>query len=113
MGKQPCSHLDLWKPSISSRIRSKQEKQKSCHDHGAKPRNFKEGGAVFICNFRQGQRWIAGHIKQAEGLCSYHMQLPDGHIMHCHTDHIRESDQCLVNLALSILTILIDIFIDL
>ena len=58
MGRRPCSHLDLLKPDISSRIRSKQEKQKSCHDHGTKPRNFMEGDSVFIRNFGQGQRWV-------------------------------------------------------
>ena len=90
MGRRPRSHLDLLKPDISSRIRSKQEKQKSCHDRGTKPRNFKEGDAVFIRNFGQGHRWVAGHIKKAEGLCSYKIQLPDGRIMRRHTDHIRE-----------------------
>ena len=43
--------------------------------------------------------------KEAEGLCSDQIQLPDGRIMRRRTDHIR--DQCLVNLALNIQTILI------
>ena len=34
--------------------------------------------------------WLPGVVVQNQGLCSLHIKLTDGHVVHCHLDHIKQ-----------------------
>ena len=38
---------------------------------------------------RNGPTWLQGVVMQNQGYCSLHVKLTDGHVVHCHLDHIR------------------------
>ena len=42
-----------------------------------------------MCNFAQGDTWLAGKIVNAPGPCSYNVKLPDDRRVRCHANHIQ------------------------
>ena len=89
-GRIPRSHLDMMKPTVSCRVRKKQQAQKENHDVHAKQREFEAGDPVFIKEFPSGKRWLSGTIVSANGPRSYHITLIDGRTVRRHVDHVRQ-----------------------
>ena len=86
---QPRTRLDLLFPQIADRVENQQSQQKKSHDRTAQRRNFTQGQAVYARNFREGERWLPGHIMEVTGPVSYNIQLHDGRYWKRHQDHIR------------------------
>ena len=59
---QPSTRLDLLFPQIADHVENQQSQHKKSHDHTAQQRNFTQGQAVYARNFREGERWLPGHI---------------------------------------------------
>ena len=74
---------------MASHVEHKQELQKQRYDKHTKPRQFISDEAVFVCNFAQGDTWLAGKIVNAPGPRSYNVKLSDDRIVRRHADHIR------------------------
>ncbi len=90
LGRRPWSRLDLLKPSTADRVESQQRKQKAQHDAKAKERRFEIGDAIFIRNYRDGERWLSGHIVEKTGPISMVVELSNGQKRRCHVDQIRK-----------------------
>eukprot|EP00731_Ephydatia_muelleri_P018998 Em0011g1038a len=75
MGRRPRTLLDLMVPDISSQVHRSQERQKTAHDHGVKPRSFMVGDVVYVKNFRVPPKWIPGVIIAQTGPLSYAVRL--------------------------------------
>ena len=87
MGRRLCTHLDLMRPDVSNRVRTKQGCQKSLHDRHARERQFEVGDSVFARNFGTGQKWLAGTVVTVKGQ-SCTVELADGRNIRRHLDHI-------------------------
>ena len=90
LGRISRSHLDLLKPGLSSRVKSRQEAQQRNHNIHCKERKFVVGDSVFIRDFPSKKLWIPGVISSVEGPQSYHIMLMDDRIVHRHVNHIRK-----------------------
>jgi hypothetical protein len=89
MGRRPRSVLDLLKPDVADRVKTKQEAQKTYHDRTAKYREFRVGDAVFVRDFSDRKRWIPGVVSDKKGPSSYYVSVPDGRVLRRHVEHIR------------------------
>ena len=67
MGRRLHIHLDLMRPDVSNRVRTKQGCQKSLHDRHARERQFEVGDSVFARNFGTGQKRLAGTVVTVKG----------------------------------------------
>ena len=86
---QPRTRLDLLFPQIADRVENQQSQQKKSHDRTVQRHDFTQGQAVYARNFREGERWLPGHIVEVTGPVSYNIQLDDGRYWKRHQDHIR------------------------
>ena len=89
LGRLPRSHLDLLKPSLASKVHTKQANQKTGHDSNAKQRCIAVGDAVFVCDFPSGKKWLSGKVIDMKGPMTYLVELQDGRIVRRHIDHVR------------------------
>ena len=89
LGRIPRSHLDLIKPSISTKLKEKQFQQKKNFDVHAKQRSFKVGDSVFVRDLPARKDWLACIITSVNGPLSYLVTLDDSRIVRRHVDHIR------------------------
>ena len=89
MNRQPRTRLDFLRPDIQRRVNQKQFVQKENHDKRAKHRSFDVNATVYVQNFANGPRWLAGHITAVAGHLMYTVQLVDGRVWKRHVDHIR------------------------
>ena len=69
-------------------MQQSQASQKQAHDWHAKERTLQEGEAVYASNFRRGQRWLPGILKESTGPTSFAVQLEDGQLLRRHQDHL-------------------------
>ena len=63
LGRLPRSHLDLVKPNLQKKFRSKQFFQTKYHDNQAQERHFEVGDKVFILDLPAKKQWMPGTIK--------------------------------------------------
>ena len=89
MGRHLHSHLDQLLPDLTSHVQNKQSLQKQRYDQHTKARHFLPDERVFMCNFGQGDTWLAGIISKAQGPQTYDVKLLDNRIVRRHIDHIR------------------------
>jgi len=89
MNRKPRSLLDLFRPNIDKTANEKQTKQKE-YDRGRKQRIFDIGDKVFVRNFAQVKKWLAGTVKEKKGPLSFVVETSDGRMMQKHMDHIDE-----------------------
>ena len=80
--------LDLLKPQIAARVRSKQADQKAYHDSHSRARKFSIGQPVM--HGREGPQWILGVVAKKLGPLSYSIRVQGGQQWKRHLDHIRE-----------------------
>ena len=78
MGRRPRTLLDLLVPDITTQVHRSQERQKTAHDQGVKPRSFLMGDAVYVKYFRVPAKWIPGVIMAQAGPLSYSVRLDTG-----------------------------------
>ena len=88
LGRRPLSCLDLLKPDLSTRIETKQAKQRLTSNSRTVP-NYELGDAVYARNFGYGSRWIPGLLVENTGPLSFKMECEGGRIWCRHVDHIR------------------------
>jgi len=74
----PHKRLNLLFPQIADRVENQQSQQKKSQVCTAQRCNFTQGQAVYARNFREGERWLPGHIVEATGPVSYNIELEDG-----------------------------------
>ena len=84
---------DLLKPSISSRVCTRQNKMKEGHDQHAKMRVFEVGKSVVVRNFRGGEKWVPGVIVQQLGPLTYLIDVSQGRVWKRHVDHMKVYDR--------------------
>ena len=89
LGRLPRSHLDLVKPNLQEKVRSKQFLQTKYHDNQAQERHFEVGDKVFILDLPAKKQWMPGTICALNGQVTYWVELVDGRIVRRHIDHIR------------------------
>ena len=87
LGRRPRTRLDLLIPDLSSKVKQRQQAQKSHHDLKIKERTFQAGDTVSVCNF-PGDTWIQGIIDKPSGPPSFYVKLQDGRVIRRHIDHI-------------------------
>ena len=90
LGRCPRTRLDLLRPNTAERVEERQRQQKQQHDLKAKARTFREGAAVLMKNFGQGNRWLPGMIVEFSSPGSFKVCLEDGRLKRCHIDHLRK-----------------------
>ena len=83
------AHLDLLQPSIGQTARQNQSKQKMYHDTHSRTRDFKEGDAVYACNFDGTGKWLPGTLLAKQGPLSFKVTVDDDRVVRCHIDHVR------------------------
>ena len=82
-----CMRLDLLRPSLRSRVVSKQADQKQLHDTHRRFRLFEVGQPVLVRNLRGGPKWLPGMIVEQTGPVSYRVQVSD-QIWRHHADQL-------------------------
>ena len=82
-------HLDLLKPDIGATIQERQFQQQLNHDVRSKDWEFQIDDTVFVENFGQGSKWLAGIIDEVREPLTYMVKLSDGRLVKRHVDHIR------------------------
>ena len=65
------TRLDLLRPSLRSRVVSKQADQKQLHDTHSKFQLFEVGQSVSVRNLQGGPKWFPGVIVEQTGPVSY------------------------------------------
>ena len=88
-GQNLRSRLDLIKPDLAKSVDNRQHKQKENHGQKSPSQTFEVRDKVYVRNFRDGNTWVPGYLLQAFGPCSFMAKLLDGHVIQCHTDHLR------------------------
>ena len=89
MGCPLRTRLDLLRPNLGRKVLSEQAKQKQSHDEHSKDRQFKEGDAVWIRDFRSSaNKWEPGILVQRVRPVSYIIQWNNGQTCKRHVDHI-------------------------
>ena len=78
-------HLDLLKPAT---IQERQFQQLN-HDVRSKDWEFQIDDKVFVDNFGQGSKWLAGIMDEVRGPLTYMVKLSDGRLVKRLFDHIR------------------------
>jgi len=86
---QPRTRLDLRFPQIADHVENQQSQQRKSNDRTAQRHNFTQGQAVYARNFREGERWLPGHIVEDTGPVSYNIEFEDGRYWKQQQDHIR------------------------
>ena len=85
---KPRIRLSLLKPSLSKKVKQKQDQMKSSHDGKQnKVRAFEPGDSVMVRNFRGSQKWKPGTIMQRLGPILYMVKVQDS-MRHVHVDHL-------------------------
>ena len=88
MNRKLVSALDLIRPNLERKIRSKQSS--FADDPTRRIRSELHLKApVFIRNFGQGSKWWRGTIVNRSGPVTWLIEVDDGRIIQRHTDHIR------------------------
>ena len=94
-GRSLRIRLDLLKPQVAARVRSKQADQKSFHDLHSRARHFSVGESVMARNLRDGPPWVPGVVVQVLGPLSYVIQVQGGQRWKRHVDYICEGPSVL------------------
>ncbi|CAC5370730.1 unnamed protein product [Mytilus coruscus] len=83
MKRKLKSRLDLFFPNIEKRVQERQQKQKHYHNKKSVNRQINIGQGVFARNFAIGSKikWIQGEVIKQSGPLSFHIKLPDGHVI--------------------------------
>ena len=75
---KPRIRLSLLKPSLSKKVKQKQDLMKSSHDgKQTNVRAFEPGDSVMVRNSRGSQKWKPGTIMQRLGPISYMVKVQD------------------------------------
>ena len=83
------TRLDLLRPSLSSRVLTKQADQKSQHERQSKERQFEPDQSVLVENHKGDPKWVPGIIQEKLGRTSYRVSVGDK-IWRRHADQILE-----------------------
>jgi len=65
-GRRLRTLLDLLHPSQTQLQQAKLRQEEQCNLK-TRPREFKTGDLVWVCNYREGKRWVPGIIKEKSG----------------------------------------------
>ena len=63
--------MDLLKPQVAVRVRSKQANEMSFHDLHCHARHFSVWESVMVCNLQDGPHWVPGDVVTIVGLLLY------------------------------------------
>ena len=89
LGRKLRSRLDLLRPSLARKIRSKLVSQGRQHDTHSKYRSFQPGDLVYTKGFGRHDSWMPGIIVGQTGPVSYTVQLEGREMVwRRHVDHI-------------------------
>ena len=88
--RQLRTRLDLVRPTVESRVLSKQSEQKSTHDRRAQERQFFVGQTVMARNLRPGPEWVPAVVVERLGPLTYLVETTDQLIWKRHIDLLRE-----------------------
>lgn len=69
-GRPLRSQLDLLQPDMQTKVRNRQEQQRSDHDRHTRSHVFKCGDLVHVHNFNQGPMWVPGVVIQVRARTS-------------------------------------------
>ena len=90
-GRNLRSRFHLLKPDLAARVEEKQDQQKKAHDQGAVNRSFEIGEPVYVRNYAQGPKWLAGHIQKCTGPVSFMVSLEgSASVWRRHQDQLRK-----------------------
>ena len=88
LGRKVRTRFDLAKPSIETRVLSKQSKQKAHHDTATEESTFTMGEPVYVKNFAPGPKWLEAVIARKTGPLSYLVELARGNVQRRHVDQV-------------------------
>ena len=91
MGWKIRTRLNLFKPSLNSRVQLKQQRQIAYHDQYTKHREFQVDGQVQVWDFSVvPNRWTEGVVTAKQGplVLSYMVCLKDGQEIRRHVDRV-------------------------
>ena len=81
--------LDLLHPCQPDIDKAKEHQQKS-YDAHTTPHHFSPGDTVWVCNFCQGPRWVAGSIKANIGRVIFEVEIEGKDMIWCrHANQLR------------------------
>ena len=72
-------------------MRKRQKLQKHSYGLYAHDKQFQENEPVLGKNFGQGPLWITGKILMKSGATIFLVELPDGQVIHRHTDQLKHN----------------------
>ncbi len=90
MGRQLRSRLDLLRPSLGSRVKQQQERQKLYSDKSVPLRSFALNESVYVSDLPAKDSWLPGIITKEFGTRTFEIRLSDDRIVRRHIDHIRQ-----------------------
>ena len=88
MGRKLKTPLDNLRPSLSSKVETRQLQQKAQHDKTAVQRSFSVGDLVYARNFRRGETWLPGILVAQTGPVSFIVEIMQGGLVRKHQDQV-------------------------
>ena len=89
MGRELKTPLDNLRPSLSSKVETRQLQQKAQHDKTAVQRSFSIGNLVYARNFGRGETWLPGILVAQTGPVSFIVELMQGGLVRKHQDQVQ------------------------
>ena len=89
LGRQPCSHLNQFRPGLQQHVEREIERQKRNHDKRTCERRINIGDSVLVRNFTNGSFWMTGVITSRQGPRMFVVRLDSGQEVRRHIDQIR------------------------
>lgn len=90
MGRELKTPLDSLRPSLRSKVETRQQEQKLQHDKTAIQRSFSIGDLVYARNFGRGEAWLPGLLVAQTGPVSFIVELLQGGLVRKHQDQVRK-----------------------
>lgn len=89
MGRELKTPLDNLRPSLSSKVETRQLQQKAQHDKTAFQRSFSVADLVYARNCGRGEAWLPGILVAQTGPVSFIVELMQDGLVRKHQDKVR------------------------
>ena len=95
VGRHLRTRLDLLRPpTVASRVRHQQERQKEGYDGQTQAKMLQVGQHVWARNYSQGPRWLRAVVETVNGSRSYLVRVAgDSRLWHRHLDQLRVASE--------------------
>ena len=89
LGRNLRTCLDLIRPDVQNKVNNKQSKQ--TFESNTQTRNFEIGQDIIVRNYREGDKWVHGTVREKLGPLLYEVETRDRGRWKRHVDQCRDN----------------------